>query len=359
MASQYLGAFLGSAVVFGAYLGQFSDARLWRILQWNQASCAVCVVLNKWRQTSKKAFFWVKHTELSYLHVSDALNDFDPDRTTPLTAGIWATYPQDYLTWAGGLFDQVSFQHDILRNRFVKNARPRFWSDRQKGFRVTPKWETLTLSSGSKDHASNQQTTQRCVLVTCESTLTSADNWNRLVTALGDGSDRWQKHCAAQRHDSAARRLHRHFYRTVIWLQLRLRHQPRKRLWATTFHFSGWLRGWALQVHEVIWHQFSDCMGLCWDQKHKANLKRQNNPSGLSQGPLHVTDQENNSKCPRITAQIAQNSLTVSETTTGFGFPSLGPTLEPWSEPGCTWSVLAHTLVTRILIIRKQGKKVG
>ena len=38
---------------------------------------------------------------------TDALNAADPARTTPDTAGIWSTYPEGFLTWTGGLFDQV------------------------------------------------------------------------------------------------------------------------------------------------------------------------------------------------------------------------------------------------------------
>ena len=50
-------------------------------------------------------------TQYTIFIVLDALNAFDPDRTTPpsatATAGIFATYPEPHLTTTGGLFDQV------------------------------------------------------------------------------------------------------------------------------------------------------------------------------------------------------------------------------------------------------------
>ncbi len=42
-----------------------------------------------------------------YFTYLEAINAFDPERTLA-TAGIWATYPKDYLSnWPGGLVDQV------------------------------------------------------------------------------------------------------------------------------------------------------------------------------------------------------------------------------------------------------------
>ncbi len=57
MVAQFLGAFVGAAIVYGIY--------------------------------------------------HEALLEFDPEKTVALTGGIWATYPANHLSIGGGLLDQV------------------------------------------------------------------------------------------------------------------------------------------------------------------------------------------------------------------------------------------------------------
>lgn len=47
-----------------------------------------------------------------HLHITEAINALDGGTRQVYgenrTADIFATYPQDYLTWVGGMIDQVS-----------------------------------------------------------------------------------------------------------------------------------------------------------------------------------------------------------------------------------------------------------
>ena len=123
--AQVLGAFVASACVYGVYYGERKGIIWWIDCYYLSSTFVpfVGIFIN--------VFFFLNFLIIFYflyLNLTDALNEFDGGVRHVLgpkgTAGIWATYPQSFLSTGNGFGDQVNTRDETGVAEKYEKANP-------------------------------------------------------------------------------------------------------------------------------------------------------------------------------------------------------------------------------------------